>query len=61
MFLGAPANNPYNDLFENFKSYDSSLKYPSLAEIKDEWNKVSSLLRDALKNATEDHLAADSP
>lgn len=61
MFLGAPANNPYNDLFENFKAYDASLKYPTLSEIKDEWKKVSNLLKDALKNVSEEHLAADSP
>lgn len=61
MFLGAPSGNPYNDLFENFKAYDASLKYPSLAEIKDEWKKVCGILRDAIKNVSEDHLAADSP
>ena len=61
MFLGAPAGNPYNDLFENFKAYDSSLNYHSLAEVKDEWKKVSGLLEDAIKNVSEEHLAADSP
>ena len=61
VFLGAPAANPYNDLFENFKAYDASLTYPSLAEIKDEWKKVSGLLKNAMQNVTEEHLAADSP
>ena len=61
MFLGAPANNPYNNLFENFKAYDSSLNYPSLSEIKDEWKKVSGLLKDALTSVSEEHLAGDSP
>ncbi|MGH2564697.1 MAG: DinB family protein [Ginsengibacter sp.] len=61
MFLGAPSRNPYNNLFENFKAYDASLNYPSLAEIKDEWEKVSGLLHDAIKNVSEEHLAADSP
>ena len=61
VFLGAPAANPYNDLFENFKAYDASLAYPTLAEIKDEWKKVSGLLRNAMQHVTEDHLAADSP
>ena len=31
MILGSPVNNPYNDLFENFKAYDASLNYPSLS------------------------------
>jgi DinB superfamily len=61
MFLGAPSGNPYNDLFENFKAYDVSLNYPSLAEVKDEWKKVSGLLKDAIANVSEEHLAADAP
>jgi hypothetical protein len=61
MFLGTPAGNPYGDLFENFKAYDSSLNYPSLEAIKDEWKKVSGLLREALSSVTEETLAADAP
>ena len=61
MFLGAPEANPYNDLFENFKAYDSSLPYPSVAEIKDEWKKVSGLLNKALASVSEEQLAADAP
>jgi hypothetical protein len=61
VFLGAPSANPYNDLFENFKAYNASLPYPSLAEIKDEWKKVSRLLQSAIQNVTEEHLASDSP
>ena len=61
MFLGAPVNNPYKDLFENFKAYDSSLNYPSLAEVKDEWKQVSGLLNDALNSVSEEQLAANAP
>ena len=61
MFLGAPAANPYNGLFENFKAYDASLNYPSLSEIKDEWKKVSALLDEALESVSEEHLTSDSP
>ncbi len=61
VFLGAPTANPYNDLFENFKAYHASLAYPSLAEIKDEWKKVSGLLHNAIQDVTEAHLMADSP
>ncbi|MEP6583197.1 MAG: DinB family protein [Ginsengibacter sp.] len=61
MLLGKPADNPYSKLFENFKPYDASLNYPSLAEIKEEWKKVSSLLNDALDTVSEEHLASDSP
>ena len=61
MFLGVPVTNPYNHLFENFKAYDPSLKYPSLAEIKEEWKKVTGLFKDALQSVSEEYLAADAP
>jgi hypothetical protein len=61
MFLGAPAGNPYNDLFENFKPYDASQNYPSLAAVKEEWKKVSILLQEAIKNVSGEYLAADAP
>ena len=60
MILGSPVDNPYNDLFENFKAYDASLNYPTLSEIKSEWKKVSGLLQEAIKNVTEEHLVADT-
>lgn len=61
VFLGKPANNPYNELFENFRAYDATLPYPPLREIKDEWQKATGLLKEALNAATEEHLASDSP
>src|SRR5258705_7629622 len=60
MFLGTPVANPYNHLFENFKAYDAALKYPTLGEVKTEWQKVTGLLKDALKSVSEEHLSADS-
>jgi hypothetical protein len=61
MFFGVKVQNPYPGLFEKFKPYDAADKYPSLDEIKNEWDKVSALLKDALASVTEDMLAADSP
>ena len=61
MFLGKPVANPYAALFDNFKPYDASLKYPSLEEAKQEWQKVSGLLKDAIESASEEHLAAEAP
>jgi len=60
LVLGKPAANPYHELFDNFRGYDASLKYPSLDEIKTEWGKVTSLLNDALQSVTEEHLAAET-
>jgi hypothetical protein len=61
MFLGAPAQNPFAGMFENFKAYNAADSYPTLTAIKAEWKKVSALLKDALQAATEEHLVADSP
>src|ERR1035438_3027436 len=59
--LGKPEKNPYADMFGNGKPFDPSHNYPSLAEIKMEWNKATDLLTDALASVTEEHLAAESP
>lgn len=59
--LGGDAKNPYQQLFENFKAYDPNDAYPSLAAVKEEWHKVSPLLKEALHAVSEEHLAADAP
>ncbi len=60
--LGKPAaKNPYDGMFDNFKPFDPTFKYPSLEEIKTEWNNATELLKEALSSATEEHLAADCP
>lgn len=60
-FLGKPATNPYQGLFENFKPFNAADKYPSIEEVKTEWEKASVLLKDALNSVSEEHLAADGP
>ncbi len=59
--LGKPATNPYAGMFENFRPYNAADKYPTLAEVKQEWAKVTALLYDAMASVTEEHLAADCP
>ncbi len=60
--LGKPAaKNPYDGLFENFKPFDAAANYGTLVQAKEEWNKASELLKEALASVTEDHLAADCP
>lgn len=61
MLLGKPEQNPYTGLFENFKPYTSGDVYPSLDEIKKEWQKASALLTGALGSVSTEHLSADSP
>ena len=61
LFLGKPVTNPYAELFDNFKPYDASLDYPSMEDVKQEWQKVSALLKEAIESVTEEQLAADAP
>jgi len=62
MFLGKPVDkNPYAGLFENFKPFDPNYAYPTLAEIKTEWQKATALLNEALASVSEEYLAAESP
>jgi hypothetical protein len=56
-----PVKNPYDGLFENFKPFDPNYNYASLAEAKEEWNKASELLKEALAAVTEEHLASECP
>jgi DinB superfamily len=59
--LGKPAKNPYDGMFEKFKPFDAATDYGTLATAKEEWNKASALLADALAAVPEEHLAAESP
>lgn len=61
VFLGKPISNPYATLFDNFKPYDAALTYPSLEEVKNEWQKATALLKDAIASVSEEQLAADGP
>ena len=59
--LGGTAENPFKGLFEGFKPYDTNDKYPTLEKVVEEWKKVSPLLKEALHNVTEEHLAGPAP
>jgi hypothetical protein len=61
MLLGKPGKNPYEGMFENFKAYDETTKYPTVENVKAEWKKTSDMLRGAFESVTEEQLAADSP
>jgi hypothetical protein len=56
-----PAANPYNGLFENFKPFTATADYGTLAQAKEEWQKATDLLENALNSVSEEHLAADCP
>jgi len=61
MLLSKPAQTPYKGLFENFKAFDPAIEYPTLENIRNEWNKVSGLLKDAIKTASDEQLNAETP
>ena len=61
VFLDKPVHNPYEELFANFKGYDSALSYPSPDEVREEWTKVTALLNDALETASPEVLQMESP
>ena len=48
-------------LFENNKGIQDNVTYPSLQEFKDDWNKISPLLKDALTKMSEEELNGPDP
>jgi hypothetical protein len=59
--MGKPGNNPYTGLFENFKPFETTMKFDSLEKIKEEWRKASALIREGLAAVTEEHLDSAAP
>ena len=60
-FLGKPADNPYNGMFENFKAFDETMQFDSMDKLKEEWKKASKLVREGLASVTEEQLDAEAP
>jgi len=48
-------------LFENNKGIQDNVTYPSLGELKDDWNKISPLLSKALSNMSEEEMNGPDP
>ena len=55
-----PANNPFDGLFENFRPYEESDDLKSLVEIKQEWDKATSLLATSFSTIDADFWEMDS-
>src|SRR3990170_5822077 len=60
LLLGKPAQTPYKGMFENFKAFDKGITYPTLDNVRNEWDKVSGLLKDAFQSASDDTLNAET-
>ncbi len=59
--LGKPAQSPYQELFANQRPYDAKDVYPSLEEVKKEWETVSALLKVALESPSPEALGKNPP
>jgi hypothetical protein len=60
--LGKPvAKNPYEGMFESFRAYNADDNFPTMEEVRAEWNRASELLKEALAAVSEEHLASECP
>lgn len=55
--LGSGLQQSAYELFKDHKGIQDDLTYPSLAEFKRDWERITPVLRDLLKNVTDERLA----
>lgn len=59
--LGGSIDYTENELFKDWKGIQDGAVYPSLAEYKQDWEKLTPVLRDTLVNLTDEQLADPDP
>ncbi len=59
--LGGKLKQTSDKFFENHKGIQDNATYPSLEEYKKDWNEISSVLKDALVNISEEKLNSPDP
>ena len=59
--IGVNQQQATNELFKDNKGIQDNATYPTLAEFKQDWEKISPPLRDALVNLSEDQLNGPDP
>ena len=59
--VGIDVKQTSEKLFENNRGIQDNVEYPSLEEYKDDWEKISPLLKDALANMSEEQLNGPDP
>jgi len=59
--LGVKEKQTADELFENHKGIQDEADYPSLAEYKSDWEKVTPLLKEAMEKLTEEQLNGPDP
>ena len=55
-YLGVSGNQAAQELFKNNQGIKDDVKYPSLISFKNDWEKISPQLREALVNVTDEKL-----
>lgn len=59
-YLGGKIENPYEESFADVKTIDDIKKYPSLEEIKKDWEYVSAALVRRVQKVSDEILLSDS-
>ncbi|HEY3250305.1 MAG TPA: DinB family protein [Ignavibacteria bacterium] len=59
--IGVNEPNPYSNLYDNFKGLDEKAKYPSLAEVKKNWNDLTAKFTDKLESIPDEQLNSPAP
>lgn len=59
--VGIDVKQTSENLFENNRGIQDNVTYPTLQEYKDDWEKISPLLKDALANMSEEQLNGPDP
>lgn len=54
--LGSDLKPGFYELFKDFKGLQDNVTYPSLSEYKNEWDKITPVLRDLLINVSDEKL-----
>ena len=59
--LGLDLIQTSNDLFKDNKGIQDNIIYPSLEEFRNDWDKITPVLKNALLNVSEEQLNAPDP
>ena len=60
--LGSHLEEPtFHELFKGYKGIQDDVTYPTLAEYKNDWEKITPVLRDGLMNLQEEKLESIAP
>jgi len=59
--FGLSAQEPFPTLFTNGKGLDPDATYPSMAELRKDWDSISAQLASAVENLTEEALGQKMP